>query len=155
HRAQPGLADRHGVLPGGWAPGGPRQLRRRRDRSGGPAPHRPNVVRRLIAAYLDGAGIAVATYGGKLRNPVLLARPEWAGVLAVSTGDVGARPYLDAHPDLVTAVECGDIGRPDDIDTPEDLARVSRALAPAGSAPAHRDPGATTRRAPTPRQPAP
>src|SRR5215510_11191743 len=24
----------------------------------------PNVVRRLIAAYLDGAGIAVATYGG-------------------------------------------------------------------------------------------
>jgi CTP:molybdopterin cytidylyltransferase MocA len=71
-------------------------------------------------------------------------------VLAVSTGDVGARPYLDAHPDLVTAVECGDIGRPDDIDTPEDLARVSRALASAGSAPAHRDPGASTGRAPAP-----
>src|SRR5262245_33741732 len=110
----------------------------------------PNVVRRLIAAYLDGAGIAVATYGGKLRNPVLLARPEWAGVLALSTGDVGARPYLDAHPDLVTAVECGDVGRPDDIDTPEDLARVSRALASAGSPPAHGDPGPSTGRAPAP-----
>ena len=94
----------------------------------------PGVVQRLIAAYLDGAGIAVASYHGKLRNPVLLARDEWAGVLALATGDVGARPYLQAHPDRVTAVECADIGRPDDVDTPEDLARVSRALAAAGAA---------------------
>jgi CTP:molybdopterin cytidylyltransferase MocA len=90
----------------------------------------PDVVRRLVAAYLDGAGIAVASYEGRLRNPVLLARGEWAGVMALATGDVGARPYLNAHPDRVTAVECGDIGRPDDVDTPEDLARVSRVLAP-------------------------
>jgi CTP:molybdopterin cytidylyltransferase MocA len=96
----------------------------------------PDVVRRLIDAHLDGAGIAVASYGGRLRNPVLLARDEWAGVLALATGDVGARPYLQAHPERVTAVECGDIGRPDDVDTPEDLARVSRVLASAGSAPA-------------------
>jgi CTP:molybdopterin cytidylyltransferase MocA len=94
----------------------------------------PAVVQRLIAAYLDGAGIAVASYDGKPRNPVLLARDEWAGVLATATGDVGARPYLQAHPDRVTAVECGDIGRPDDVDTPEDLARVSRVLAAAGAA---------------------
>jgi len=96
----------------------------------------PGVVQRLIAAYLDGAGIAVASYDGKPRNPVLMARDEWAGVLALATGDVGARPYLQAHPDRVTAVECGDIGRPDDVDTPEDLARVSRVLAAAGQAPA-------------------
>jgi CTP:molybdopterin cytidylyltransferase MocA len=89
----------------------------------------PGVVQRLTAAYLDGAEIAVASYDGRLRNPVLLARDEWAGVLALATGDVGARPYLQAHPDRVTAVECGDIGRPDDVDTPEDLARVSRVLA--------------------------
>jgi len=94
----------------------------------------PGAVRRLIAAYLDGAAIAVASYDGKQRNPVLLDRDEWAGVLALATGDVGARPYLHAHPDRVTAVECGDVGRPDDIDTPEDLARVSRVLASAGSA---------------------
>jgi len=55
-------------------------------------------------------------------------------VLALATGDVGARPYLQAHPDRVTAVECGDIGRPDDVDTPEDLARVSRVLAVPGGA---------------------
>jgi CTP:molybdopterin cytidylyltransferase MocA len=65
-----------------------------------------------------------------------MARDEWAGVLALASGDVGARPYLQAHPDRVTAVECGDIGRPDDVDTPEDLARVSRVLAAAGQAPA-------------------
>jgi CTP:molybdopterin cytidylyltransferase MocA len=89
----------------------------------------PDTVRRLIAAYRCGARIVAACYDGKLRNPVLLARDEWAGVLALATGDVGARPYLQAHPDRVTAVECGDIGRPDDVDTPEDLARVSRVLA--------------------------
>ena len=95
----------------------------------------PAVIQRLIAAYLDGAGIAVAAYDGQPRNPVLMARDEWAGVLALATGDVGARPYLQAHPDRVTAVECGDIGCPDDVDTPEDLARVSRALAAADAAP--------------------
>jgi nicotine blue oxidoreductase len=94
----------------------------------------PAVIRRLVAAYLDGARIAVASYDGRQRNPVLLARDEWAGVLAMAAGDVGARPYLRAHPERVTAVECGDIGRPDDVDTPEDLAHVSRVLAAAGPA---------------------
>jgi hypothetical protein len=40
------------------------------------------------------------------------------------------------------AVECGDIGRPDDVDTPEDLARVSRLLVATGTAPASGSPGA-------------
>jgi CTP:molybdopterin cytidylyltransferase MocA len=102
----------------------------------------PAVVRRLVAAYLSGASVAVASYGGQSRNPVLLARDHWPGVLALAAGDVGARPYLRAHPELVTAVECGDIGRPDDIDTPVDLARVSEILAAAGSGPGSARPGA-------------
>jgi nicotine blue oxidoreductase len=93
-----------------------------------------DVVRRLLDAHQAGAELAVAAYHGQPRNPVLLARGHWAGVLAAADGDAGARPYLRAHPGLVTLVECADIGRPDDVDTPEDLARVSALLAggPAG-----------------------
>ncbi|HEY7433269.1 MAG TPA: nucleotidyltransferase family protein [Streptosporangiaceae bacterium] len=87
------------------------------------------AVERLIAAFRAGAGVAVATYGGSLRNPVLLARQHWPQVLAAAVGDAGARGFLRAHPELVTRVECGDTGSPDDVDTPEDLARVSQLLA--------------------------
>jgi len=86
------------------------------------------AVRRLIDAYAAGAVVAVAAYDGKPRNPVLIACEQWAAVLAVVAGDTGARPFLRAHPELVTLVECGDVGRPDDIDTPQDLARVRSQL---------------------------
>jgi CTP:molybdopterin cytidylyltransferase MocA len=91
------------------------------------------AVRRLIAAYRDGASVVVAAYGGKPRNPVLIARQHWADVTELAAGDTGARPFLRAHPELVTLVECGDTGSPDDVDTPEDLARV-RAVATVRSA---------------------
>jgi CTP:molybdopterin cytidylyltransferase MocA len=85
------------------------------------------AVARLIAAYRDGASVAVATYDGQPRNPVLLAREHWAEVIATATGDQGARTFLRTRRDLVTFVECGDTGRPDDIDTPADLARITAA----------------------------
>ena len=88
----------------------------------------PEAVRRLIAAYAAGATVAVAAYDGKPRNPVLIAAVHWPRVIDLATGDAGARPFLRAHPDLVTPVECGDTGSPDDIDTPEDLARVTESL---------------------------
>jgi CTP:molybdopterin cytidylyltransferase MocA len=83
------------------------------------------AVGRLIAAYRAGAGVAVAAYGGKPRNPVLLAREHWPEVIATATGDQGARAFLRARPELVTLVECGDTGRPDDVDTPADLERIA------------------------------
>jgi CTP:molybdopterin cytidylyltransferase MocA len=82
-------------------------------------------VARLIAAYRGGAGVAVAAYQGQPRNPVLIARAHWPEVMASATGDRGARAFLRARPDLVTVVECGDTGSPDDVDTPADLARIS------------------------------
>jgi CTP:molybdopterin cytidylyltransferase MocA len=107
----------------------------------------PECVKRLIASHRgdatvpevpgatdrthtgDGTCIAVAAYGGRPRNPVLIAREHWTEVLTLAHGDAGARPFLRAHPDLVTLVECGDVGSPDDIDTPEDLVRVTEILA--------------------------
>jgi nicotine blue oxidoreductase len=88
----------------------------------------PESVRRLIAAYHGGAAVAVAAYAGQPRNPVLIAREHWTELLATVKGDAGARPFLRAHPELVTAVECGDTGSPDDVDTPEDLARIQQVL---------------------------
>jgi CTP:molybdopterin cytidylyltransferase MocA len=92
------------------------------------------AVRRLIAAHHGGAGIAVAAYNGKPRNPVLIGRAHWAAVLETAAGDTGARPFLRAHSDLVTLVGCGDAGSPDDIDTPADLARVRERLLRSGEA---------------------
>ena len=94
----------------------------------------PEAVARLIAAYLDGARVAVAAYDGKPRNPVLLAREHWPEVVKMATGDTGARAFLRARPELVTLVECGDTGRPDDIDTPADLARIADRDAAIGTA---------------------
>jgi CTP:molybdopterin cytidylyltransferase MocA len=85
------------------------------------------AVARLIAAYRGGSGVVAAAYDGRPRNPVLLAREHWPEVMATATGDQGARAFLRARPDLVTLVECGDTGRPDDIDTPADLARITAA----------------------------
>jgi len=85
----------------------------------------PEAVARLIAAYQAGATVAVAAYEGRPRNPVLLAREHWPEVIETATGDQGARAFLRAHPDLVTLVECGDTGRPDDIDTRADLERIA------------------------------
>lgn len=86
------------------------------------------AVRRLIAAYAAGASVAAAAYDGRQRNPVLIGRAHWPAVMELATGDAGARPFLRDHPDLVMRVECGDTGSPEDIDTPEDLARVTESL---------------------------
>ena len=83
------------------------------------------AVSRLIAAYQAGVSVAVAAYDGRPRNPVLLAREHWPEVIAMATGDQGARAFLRARPDLVTLVECGDTGRPDDIDTQADLEHIA------------------------------
>jgi len=90
----------------------------------------PEAVRRLIAAYLAGARVAVAAYGGAPRNPVLLAREHWPEVAALAAGDTGARAFLRARPELVTLVECGDTGSPDDLDTRSDLERLSAQVRP-------------------------
>lgn len=65
--------------------------------------------------------IAVADFDGDHRPPVRLHRSVWH--LLPTEGDDGARRVMASRPDLVVAVPCS--GKPDDIDTQEDLARWS------------------------------
>lgn len=81
----------------------------------------PPVVERLRAARARGAQLAVATYHGRRGNPVLLARTLWPAVVSAAHDDVGARAYIEQHPDDVVPVECGDIADPADVDTADDL----------------------------------
>ena len=81
----------------------------------------PDAVRRVIAAYRDGASVAAATYDGKRGHPVLIAAVHWVAVSATAVGDVGARAFLKQNPDLITPVPCDGTGRPDDVDTPDAL----------------------------------
>ena len=89
----------------------------------------PAAVERLRTAHRDGAEAAVATYAGRPRNPVLLARAHWTAVADAARGDEGARSWLRAHPERVVHVDCTDVGAPDDVDTPADLAALAAQLA--------------------------
>ncbi|HEY0816273.1 MAG TPA: nucleotidyltransferase family protein [Pseudonocardia sp.] len=88
----------------------------------------PGVSAAAVARLAAGAGPATlrrAAYDGHPAHPVVLGREHWAGVAAVATGDAGARDYLKGHPAL-ELVECGDVAVPDDVDTPDALARWVR-----------------------------
>lgn len=91
----------------------------------------PAAVDRLTAAWRGGATAAVAAYRGAARNPVLLDASVWSAVAEAAVGDAGARGWLRAHPELVTAVECGDVASADDVDTPEMLAALPPVPPPA------------------------
>ncbi|MFF8925744.1 NTP transferase domain-containing protein [Streptomyces longwoodensis] len=81
----------------------------------------PEAVARVLAALRNGTSLASAAYDGVRGHPVLLGSEHWAGVAAAATGDRGARAYLREHEREITLVECGDVARPHDIDTAEDL----------------------------------
>ena len=82
------------------------------------------AVERLVKAHEGGAAVAVATYGGKRRNPALFARGTWPMLEAELSGDEGARGFLRRHPEMVTEVPCDDVADPTDVDTVEDLRRL-------------------------------
>jgi nicotine blue oxidoreductase len=86
------------------------------------------AVARLVASSTPDA-LARAAYAGIPAHPVLLGRSHWARVREAASGDAGARGYLRGNP-AVRLLECGDVAEPDDVDTPEQLARLGRATAP-------------------------
>ncbi|GAA2558394.1 nucleotidyltransferase family protein [Pseudonocardia hydrocarbonoxydans] len=82
------------------------------------------AVERLVADPVGPHTLRRAAYGGRAAHPVLLGRDHWDAVATSATGDAGARAYLGGHPD-VELVECGDVAVPEDVDTPEALARFA------------------------------
>ncbi len=86
------------------------------------------AVGRLVEAFEGGTPVAVATYGGKQRNPALFSREVWPLLEREMSGDRGARAVLMRHPELVTEVPCDDVADPADVDTVEDLRRLEEEL---------------------------
>ncbi|MBJ7457089.1 MAG: nucleotidyltransferase family protein [Thermoleophilia bacterium] len=84
---------------------------------------RTDAIRALVAAQATSdAPILRAAYRGRASHPVVLARSVWPAAGALR-GDAGARALISAHAGRVELVEVGG-DPPEDIDTPEDLARL-------------------------------
>jgi molybdenum cofactor cytidylyltransferase len=86
----------------------------------------PFLSPRAVAAIIDGRGVGVdavrASYDGVPGHPVLLERSLFAAVRRLH-GDDGARALVaDAN---TREVPCDGLGRPDDIDTREQLEEAS------------------------------
>jgi nicotine blue oxidoreductase len=80
-----------------------------------------DAVRRVLSHAGGRDAVAAATYDGALGHPVALGRDHWAEVARLAVGERGARPFLDARPELLRLVECGDVATATDVDRPEDL----------------------------------
>jgi len=83
------------------------------------------TVEMLIRAWRhEGSRPALAAaYSDGWRPPVLLDRELWPELMSLE-GDAGARQLLTRQPDLLSTVPAE--GHADDIDTPEDYARILR-----------------------------
>lgn len=73
----------------------------------------PAVIERVLRS--NAAGLTRAVYRGRPGHPVVVGRAHWHALLDELSGDVGAGPFLEAHPDLVR-VECSDLASGVDID---------------------------------------
>lgn len=86
----------------------------------------PRTVAALMRAWRrEGSrpAVAVAQETDDWAPPVVLSRELWPEVHALQ-GDAGARQLLRGRPELLDIVPAP--GRPDDIDTPDDYAKIVR-----------------------------
>ena len=74
----------------------------------------PAAIARVLETWRETGGIVAASYSGERGHPLVLGRPDWTDV-----PDEGLRDHR------VRLVPCDDLGAPGDVDTPEDLARLS------------------------------
>ena len=80
------------------------------------------VFTKLVGALRPGVSIVAPVYRGTQGTPVLFGADVF-GELRALRGDTGARPVVMARPERVHR-EMFDLAMPDDVDTPEDYARL-------------------------------
>jgi molybdenum cofactor cytidylyltransferase len=103
-------------------------------------------INALIDVYrTTGKPIVASRYGGVVGAPTLIARPLFTEAAGLA-GDVGGRPLIQRHPDLVAAVDLPEAASWD-VDTPGEFERLRRLVEretpttlPRGSAPTRRRP---------------
>ena len=90
------------------------------------------TVAMLLSAWRrEGARPALAAAYGEDRRqwrpPVVIDRSLWPELMELE-GDAGARDLFKQRPELLDTVLAS--GRPDDVDTPEDYAKIVRLFPP-------------------------
>jgi CTP:molybdopterin cytidylyltransferase MocA len=83
----------------------------------------PAAAARLLAARRDGLAALRATYAGRPGHPVLIERPLFAALI---DADPAQKPAVLLRRAGVETIECGDLGDPADVDTPEQLEALER-----------------------------
>ena len=78
----------------------------------------------VLMACASSDNIVLPSYQGKRGHPVLFGRDFWPQ-LATLSGDAGAKPVLQQHPEAVRIVELDDPGVLQDVDTQEDWQHLS------------------------------
>lgn len=83
----------------------------------------PATVRAVLAALAAGAPLAVPRHGGRRGHPLGIAAPLLPEIDSLDP-TVGLRQLLDRHAAEILEVPVDDHGAVDDVDTPEDYARL-------------------------------
>jgi len=86
----------------------------------------PEIIARVAEVFRQGSHqIVLAGYQGRKGHPMLFASPLFDKLVELH-GDKAAWKLVDANPDLIGVAEI-DSPYPEDIDTPEDAARLTEA----------------------------
>jgi CTP:molybdopterin cytidylyltransferase MocA len=92
----------------------------------------PEIINALITSYSESdKKIALPTYQGKHGHPIIISTDYTAEIMNLDEGsDEGLRALVDAHRDEVLEVMLDSPAILEDIDRPEDYARLSQQVTP-------------------------